>query len=94
MAHGTVLKGGWRWSGRSYSAGDPIEASEAQIASWARSGYVQPVKVAPRRETATATAPRENAAEVKDRAEHVGGGWYELPSGERVRKSDIPKRYR
>lgn len=38
----------------------------------------------PKRETAAIRQP-ENASMPKPEPKHVGGGWYELPSGERVR---------
>ena len=41
---------------------------------------------------ATETAsvkPKENAMKPKAKAKKLGGGWYELPSGEKVRKSEL-----
>ena len=39
-------------------------------------------------ETAS-TKPPENAMKPKAKAKKLGGGWYELPSGEKVRKSEL-----
>ena len=33
--------------------------------------------------------PPENAMMPKAKAKKLGGGWYELPSGEKVRKSEL-----
>jgi len=35
------------------------------------------------------TKPAENAMMPKAKAKKLGGGWYELPSGEKVRKSEL-----
>ena len=39
-------------------------------------------------ESATVKPP-ENAMMPKAKAKKLGGGWYELPSGEKVRKSEL-----
>ncbi len=39
-------------------------------------------------ETATAEAP-EKATLPAAKPKHIGGGWYELPDGRRVRKKDL-----
>ena len=46
-------------------------------------------KVYVRYETASVEMA-ENAMKKKPKPRHVGGGWYELEDGRRVRKSDIP----
>lgn len=60
MAHATVTTGGWYWRGDKVRAGDPIEASAAQIAAWAESGYVR-ARVAP---VGRADAPEAAATQV------------------------------
>jgi len=45
--------------------------------------YVE-IKVRPD-ETATAPDNTEKAADIR----HLGGGWYQLPDGRKVRKSDL-----
>lgn len=42
------------------------------------------IKVRPD-ETATAPDNTEKAADIR----HLGGGWYQLPDGRKVRKSDL-----
>ena len=39
-------------------------------------------------ETASVEPP-ENAMKPKAKAKKLGGGWYELPSGKKVRKSEL-----
>lgn len=36
-----------------------------------------------------ATKPSENAAMPKAKPKHIGGGWYELADGRKVRKKDL-----
>lgn len=50
-------------------------------------GLVAPVERQKQPETATRTAP-ETSAERTLEPKHVGGGWYELPGGSRVRGKD------
>lgn len=51
-----------------------------------RRGLVAPVERQAQPETAT-RVPAENAAR-RTAPVHTGGGWYELPNGERVRGKD------
>jgi hypothetical protein len=93
MARCKVVRGGWRWRRRDWSAGDVIEdVSPRQVQVWANGGYVEPLADAPRVEAAVVAPAPENMAERTDRPEprHVGGGWYVVPGVEhKVRKSDL-----
>ena len=95
MAKGIVTKGGWRWSGRNWTEGDQIEAPDAQIQSWSRRGYVEPVKAAPTRaprvESAVAEAAAETTAVRDNQPVHLGGGWYEV-RGEKVQGKEEAER--
>ena len=63
----------------SYSSGSVVDLPETQAQRWISAGIAEPVRAT--RETATQTYETTAAVEPK----HVGGGWYELPSGETVR---------
>lgn len=43
MAKARIIRGGWFWLGVERRMGDVVEASDAQIASWAADRLVTPI---------------------------------------------------
>ena len=63
--------------------GEIINVSQDRGARMVSRGLVAPLARQSTPETAS-VAPTETAAERTDTPRHVGGGYYELPNGERV----------
>jgi hypothetical protein len=61
-----VVVGGWYWAGRKQFPGDPVEASERQIAAWEAGGYVERV-------SAQSPAPAAAAKAATTEVEEEGG---------------------
>ena len=68
--------------GFAYSRGQVVHADE-HVKRLIRAGHAKPLK----QEIETATKkPEEKAVEIEPK--HIGGGWYELPGGERIQGKD------
>lgn len=65
-----------------------LSVDGVMAADVAESGYHPETATEPDVETATAPASPETATEPSPGLVVVGGGWYELPNGERVRGRD------
>ncbi len=73
----------------SYSVGQIAEVDDKTAIHWVKAGLAEPVD-AKQFENAVIEPP-ENAAlkAAKDKyPKHIGGGWYELPNGEKVKGKD------
>ena len=74
----------YRYGNRIYMPGEKMPVTGDDVKVLQGRGIIG----APATETASVKPP-ENAMMPKAEPKHLGGGWYELPNGRKVRKKDL-----
>lgn len=91
-----LVRRAYRYGNRIYLPGESMLPAQGDVQVLQQRGIIGGPVVEPKAmETAEATPMPEAAvmpeSKAKPEPKHLGGGWYELPDGSKVRKSELPE---
>jgi hypothetical protein len=82
-----IIKSDTRLNGNFVEVGEIVEIDENLFKTWQSKGIAQipSMEITSDKQSETGGVTQDNLDDLKDKMKHVGGGYYELPNGEKVK---------